>query len=556
MGVSARQEGRQQTRAKRRRRSRSAPERSARLAASLHSIATLLPVKHMANLAIATTTVALSLLVVELALAFVEGDDKRSDARTTIQVIEDLNEAGTEAFPVVVPTEFLQEPLETSGGNLIFPLSGIANVSTVWCNESGEWVVYESDEHGFNNPKGIWGKEAIDVAAIGDSFTHGACVEPEKNAMGLIREVYDNTLNLGIGGSGPWVEFATLKEYLGDLKPRVVLWFYTEGNDLGNLAWEKQAHKLFWEGLRSNQPQGLASMQADIDDSLRAYVNKRREEVSSTEASSREPALVGSVVDRLSLQTIRGRTADLIPGGAACVAKTYDWAPFLEEFGRILASADEYVDTWGGQLYFVYLPTWVRYADSYDKCALNKAASHVTQHDQVLSLAENSGLPVIDVTKAFDAHADALSLWPFRGNAHYNEQGYALVAEAVLQSIPAEAFARANGEFTRPYRPGSIVPVGSPTVVPSSLQAGQTAEIRWTVRNDGDRKQYAFLLFGPAPDIAYTPKSASLINAGETMELTTQMFVSLPPGTQPLEISIGNTQFTETLTLTVLPPTS
>ena len=141
------------------------------------------------------------------------------------------------------------------------------------------------------------------------------------------------------------------------------------------------------------------------------------------------------MVDRLSLQTIRGRTGNLIPDGTACVAKIYNWTPFLEEFERILASADEFVDTWGGELYFVYLPTWVRYADSYDKCALNKAASHVTQHDQVLSLAENSGLPVIDVTEVFGAHADPLSLWPFRENAHYNEQGYALVADAVLQSI-------------------------------------------------------------------------------------------------------------------------
>ncbi len=429
--MSARPGSRKQTRAQRRRDSRSDPRVSATLANSIISAAAaFVPAKHRVNPAIAVTTVVLSLLVVELALALVEASDKLSDARTKIQVIQDLNEAGVEAYPVVAPTSFLQEGLETKGGTLIFPLGGIANVTTVYCNVSGEWVIYQSDEHGFNNPKGIWGQERIDVAVIGDSFTHGGCVEPEKNAVGLIREVYENTLNLGIGGNGPWVEFATLKEYLGDLKPRVVLWFYTEGNDLGNLAWETQAHELFWERLKSSQPQGLAAMQADIDDELRAYVNKNREE-----ARSGEPTLVGSVFDRLSLKTTRGRAANLIPNGAACVAKTYDWTPFLQQLESILVTADQFVNTWGGEMYFVYLPHWVRYADSYDECALNKPASHVTQYDQVLSLAENSGLSVIDVTEAFDAHADPLSLWPFRENRHYNEQGYALVADAVLQSI-------------------------------------------------------------------------------------------------------------------------
>ena len=56
-------------------------------------------------------------------------------------------------------------------------------------------------------------------------------------------------------------------------------------------------------------------------------------------------------------------------------------------------------------------------------------------HDQVVSLAMDLGLPVIDITKAFDAHPDPLSLFPFRMFGHYNEDGYKLVAETVLKSL-------------------------------------------------------------------------------------------------------------------------
>ena len=39
-------------------------------------------------------------------------------------------------------------------GAEVFPLAGVANKFTVFCNEMGEYTNYESDEHGFNNPRG------------------------------------------------------------------------------------------------------------------------------------------------------------------------------------------------------------------------------------------------------------------------------------------------------------------------------------------------------------------------------------------------------------------
>ena len=54
--------------------------------------------------------------------------------------------------------------------------------------------------------------------------------------------------------------------------------------------------------------------------------------------------------------------------------------------------------------------------------------------DPIASMAENADLPVIDVVADVDARPDPLSLWPSRRRGHYNESGYALMAESVIRS--------------------------------------------------------------------------------------------------------------------------
>lgn len=83
--------------------------------------------------------------------------------------------------------------------------------------------------------RGSWRKGQIDILSVSDSFTRGGYAPPDKNATVLIRYGYSNTLNLEISISESLDELARVKEYLGDLQPEVILWFYYEGNDLDNL---------------------------------------------------------------------------------------------------------------------------------------------------------------------------------------------------------------------------------------------------------------------------------------------------------------------------------
>ena len=54
---------------------------------------------------------------------------------------------------------------------------------------------------------------------------------------------------------------------------------------------------------------------------------------------------------------------------------------------------------------------------------------------RVATIAKDLGLKFIDVKEAFNQHKDPLSLFPFRLYGHYNELGYELVADTVIQSL-------------------------------------------------------------------------------------------------------------------------
>ena len=82
---------------------------------------------------------------------------------------------------------------------------------TVLCNESGDYVTYHSDQHGFHNPKEVWQSSRVEIAAVGDSFVQGYCVPSDQNFVSLIRNRHPATLNLGMAGEAPLLMLATMQ---------------------------------------------------------------------------------------------------------------------------------------------------------------------------------------------------------------------------------------------------------------------------------------------------------------------------------------------------------
>jgi hypothetical protein len=355
------------------------------------------------------------------------------DTRGKREVVTALKQEGISAVPVVFPsillkqrrTGMLQSAISMNGTEVL-PLAGIARKTTVFCNESGDYTIYESDEHGFHNPQGMWQAGRLDIVAVGDSFAMGACVPSDKNFVALIRRHWPATLNLGSYGSGPLIELAILREYAQFLKPRIVLWCYFEGNDLQDLRGEKDS-PLLMRYVESDFTQGLLARQTEIDQALTAYVDMVKNDHRPS-SLSRLQHRVGNVLTLRRLRQQLGRVAQRRVSEAE-----------MDLLRTILLKAKASVGAWGGQLYFVYLPDWPQYA---------RPAMTNKNREAVLTIVNRLRLPLIDIHHAFQAQNDPLALFPFRQRLkHYTEVGNQLVAEEVLRSVSLAS------EVVRPLGP-------------------------------------------------------------------------------------------------------
>ena len=238
-----------------------------------------------------------------------------------------------------------------SGAATVLPLGGISNVTTVCGNESGEFLVYRSDEHGFHNPPGLWALEKLDAALVGDAFAQGASVPSPSNLAAMIRLRYPATLNLGHAGNGPLSELGSILEYLPGRRPRVVLWAFSVESDLTeDLEREKTLRGTAWV---SGAPAAAAGARA------------------AAGGDRRRAAGAGA----------RARGAG---GGRA--------EPDFKTFAEVLETARDAVAGWGGRLVFVYLP------------ARTEGRSIGAQ---TLEVCRRLGLPVLDIERRFAGRRSA-----------------------------------------------------------------------------------------------------------------------------------------------------
>jgi lysophospholipase L1-like esterase len=352
------------------------------------------------------------------------------DGRSRGEVVEDLRAEGKDAWPCVRPSLILHRwprglPL---GGADAIPLGGVAGVPTVFCNEGGSWTVYDADEHGFNNPKGLW-SAGTEIALVGDSFAQGACVPPEGNIAAALRRRHPATLDLGMAGNGPLIELATLVEYLTVRQPKTVLWLYFS-NDMSDLALEAKSPALRRYVDEDGFRVGLDALQPAVDEALRTKMIAGMLESESL----RWPRALSAVgltqrrapvwVQDLATQHKSSSFAALLrldhllalaPAGEEAPPARPDFALFE----KILRKAAALTASWGGTLRFVYLP-------DYMPVHPNRAG--------VLAAARAAGVPILDLHPMFMARTDMARL-RYYPEAHFNEAGYALVAEAIEDAL-------------------------------------------------------------------------------------------------------------------------
>ena len=348
------------------------------------------------------------------------------DARDKLRVLNDLGRAGQPAFPVTYVRSLLRdngngEFVPALAGDVpLLPLAGMPDATLVVCNETGQWTIYNSDPHGFRNPPEAWSRTPR-VVLVGDSFVHGHCVQSDQSIPAHLARRFGRVFNLGSGGHGPLAELATLREYAEPLRPPVVLWVFYEGNDLTKdfaPEWRAPILRAYLDdpGFRQN----LMTRRGEIALRVRRHLD---EKLTETMARIDHPfELWRDILQVYHLRKVLGL------GVAALGVIEGDLDENIARFARVLEAAARSVRGWGGQSIFVYLPDGERYFGAIKN---NPVRERIRR--SVLEIARAANLPVVDLDSVLAAAPDPAGLYVFPG-AHFNAEGYALVAAAIAEA--------------------------------------------------------------------------------------------------------------------------
>jgi SGNH hydrolase-like domain, acetyltransferase AlgX len=109
-------------------------------------------------------------------------------------------------------------------------------------------ITFTYDRWGYRNAIEL---ERASIVLIGDSFVEGWYVSDEQTvASRLAHRLAQCVANLGVAGYGPMQEFRVLKGDALAKKPKVIAWFFFEGNDL----YDDGSFELFLRSPRQWEP--------------------------------------------------------------------------------------------------------------------------------------------------------------------------------------------------------------------------------------------------------------------------------------------------------------
>jgi hypothetical protein len=184
--------------------------------------------------------------------------------------------------------------------------------------------------------------------------------------------------------------------------------------------------------LKAGFHQGLTGIQEEIDQALIAFVEneKSAQAAKQTRQVEEESGAVDwdGFLHIVKLSELRDRAGLVFGSRPEDEARLADLhGPTTALFRDLLSQATGLARKGGGTLVFIYLPSWSRYA--------NRIDAEGQKRDEVLAIARELKIPVVDVHRLFESHADPLSLFPFQSPGHYNEEGNRLVAQEVLAEV-------------------------------------------------------------------------------------------------------------------------
>ena len=341
------------------------------------------------------------------------------DLRSILEVFEDEKKINEKVALRYLPKILLNNNISLSNKDL-FPLSGISDIKTILCNEEGYYSSYISDRYGFNNPDEVWDNSNVNAILIGDSFTHGDCVNRPKDISSVIRDSTNtNIINLGYRGNGPLIEYATIREYfVKDTKN--IIWIYYE-NDLNDLKNELHNQLLQNYLIDKDFSQNLINRQNEINEANEELINN----LYSMEVKTLKQNKKNMNKKNKILKFIR------FDGLKRFIKSYYDKKDLnndklpVEYFYKILSDVKNFANKNNSNFYFIYLPEIKNFQNkNFDNENLKL----------VKNMTSDLGIKFINLKdKLFNNFKNPVELYTFKLGPHLNKNGYREVALKIIE---------------------------------------------------------------------------------------------------------------------------
>jgi hypothetical protein len=266
-------------------------------------------------------------------------------------------------------------------------------------------------------------EKIIDFVIIGDSYAQGECVEERDSISGHLRHKSNVVLNLAIGGNGPLLSLATLKEYIPHLNTKNILYIFNV-EDLQDLNEELKNNNLKKYLLQEDYSQNLFFKQNEVDIFLKNYFEKNFNDFfSSAERSSflnflRLASLRSMLSSKIYILQNRYKPKEILQNN---INSNYH---YME---KTLISLNNISLKNNSKLYFIYVPTHFDYFSNknYEK-------------NTVIEIAKKLNIETIDLSnfilKKYKKPESIYSL-SLKGWGHPHEKGYQIISNEIIKNI-------------------------------------------------------------------------------------------------------------------------
>jgi hypothetical protein len=281
------------------------------------------------------------------------------------------------------------------------------------------------DSHGFRNNHEI---HQAPLVVIGDSMVEWGFVPGEGlTSSRLSQELQLEVANLGQPAYGPQQELVVLRRYGLTLRPKIVLWFFFEGNDLLDV----KRYETFTQNLDETVDELNSFKQ-------RSFIKNAT--VLFTGLIGAKHRSDGEEARKRSCAFVRGRTDDerkiyfAYPGSPLSAE---DLAS-LDTAQKVFLEAHKLSTDSGADFLFVYVPTKFRvYRDFCDfpEDGYGKLWRPNDLPTRLETWNRTHGIAYLDLTAALKSSAATGELVYFSDDGHLNAKGHEVAAEFILSFL-------------------------------------------------------------------------------------------------------------------------